>query len=171
MGLGLFGKLPAKRDFVAASVPREFLTAWEEWMQASLSASKATLTDRWLAGYLQAPLWRFWLGTDICGLPATGVFMSSIDGVGRHFPLTIVSCGAPGTTLAPLDGSIGDAWYHGLEEFLLGCLDQTADFEQVLEKLSVLPSAAAATEPPPAVAVSEEQGTMILHTENVDDIP
>lgn len=32
MSAGLFGKLPAKRDFIAANAPRRFLEVWEPWI-------------------------------------------------------------------------------------------------------------------------------------------
>ncbi len=47
MRLGLYGKLPVKRDFVALGTTRAFLTAWEPWMQGGISASMAGLGKRW----------------------------------------------------------------------------------------------------------------------------
>lgn len=134
MGIGLFGKLPAKRDFIAANVAREFLTRWEEWMQASIAASKTTMGDQWLSSYLQAPLWRFHLGADVCGVPAAGVFMASIDGVGRHFPLTAVYCGAADMQLPALDDPEAEPWFHAVEELLLASLDPAEEFDTVLKR-------------------------------------
>lgn len=136
MGIGLFGKLPAKRDFIAANVAREFLTRWEEWMQASIAASKTVMGEQWLSHYLQAPLWRFHLGADVCGVPAVGVFMPSIDGVGRHFPLTAVYCGAVDAQLPALDDAEADFWFHGVEDLLLSCLDPAEEFDAVLQRFS-----------------------------------
>ncbi len=42
MSAGLFGKLPAKRDFVAVNAPRRFLETWEPWLQSSVATSKQT---------------------------------------------------------------------------------------------------------------------------------
>ena len=91
MQCGLFGKLSAKRDFVALSVPRDFLNAWEPWMQSCVSASRDSLGETWLESYLTAPIWRFWLGADICGATVTGAVMPSLDGVGRYYPLTLLA--------------------------------------------------------------------------------
>ena len=43
----------------------------------------------WQQAYLTAPIWRFWLGADICGVTVIGALMSSLDGVGRYYPLTV----------------------------------------------------------------------------------
>jgi type VI secretion system protein ImpM len=83
MRCGLFGKLPAKRDFVALQAPRAFLAVWEKWLQAGVSASRAELGADWQALFLRAPIWRFWLGAELAGAPVLGAFMPSVDGVGR----------------------------------------------------------------------------------------
>ena len=72
MRCGLFGKLGAKRDFIALATPRSFLEAWEPWVQSSLSASRHQLGDRWQQAFLTAPVWRFWLGAEICGTTVAG---------------------------------------------------------------------------------------------------
>ena len=78
MAAGLYGKLPAKRDFVAANAPRRFLEMWEPWLQASVATSRQTLGENWLPAYNSAPIWRFWLGAGLCGedsrLQAGGFF-------------------------------------------------------------------------------------------------
>ena len=43
MRCGLYGKLPAKRDYVAIGTPREFLAAWEPWLQGGVSTSRMSL--------------------------------------------------------------------------------------------------------------------------------
>jgi type VI secretion system ImpM family protein len=55
MRCGLFGKLPAKRDFIAVSAPRSLLDVWEPWMQSGLSASRELLKGNWQQAYLSAP--------------------------------------------------------------------------------------------------------------------
>ena len=66
MQCSLFGKLPARRDFIAIGAPREFLNAWEPWLQSAISSSRQELGKDWQAAFLAAPIWRFWLGADIC---------------------------------------------------------------------------------------------------------
>ena len=43
MRCGLFGKLIAKRDFIALFAPKTFLAVWEPWMQGSIAASRDRL--------------------------------------------------------------------------------------------------------------------------------
>ena len=71
MQCGLFGKLPTKRDFIAHQAPREFLDVWEPWMQGGISASRHELGDDWQQAFLTAPIWRFWLGAELCGAPCS----------------------------------------------------------------------------------------------------
>src|SRR5262249_28369685 len=99
MRCSLFGKLAAKRDFIAVAAPRAFLDAWEPWMQSSVSASQHSLGRAWHGAFLAAPIWRFWLGADICGTTVLGAFMSSLDGMGRYYPLTLFACADPGAAI------------------------------------------------------------------------
>ena len=139
MQCGLFGKVSAKRDFVALSVPRDFLSAWEPWMQGCVSASRDSLGDTWLESYLTAPIWRFWLGSDICGVTTTGALMSSLDGVGRYYPLTLLAQAPEAHVIAPPDMDAHDQWFASAEEFLLSTLDKTATFEALTSALDRLP--------------------------------
>ena len=59
MRCSLFGKLGAKRDFVALATPRRFLETWEPWVQACMSASRHQLGAEWQNAFLTAPVWRF----------------------------------------------------------------------------------------------------------------
>lgn len=138
MPCGLFGKLAAKRDFIAVNTPRDVLLGWEAWMQSSIAASKHGLGQGWLKAYMQAPLWRFWLGQRVCGLEVMGVFMSSMDGVGRQFPLTVFTCAEPGRHFIPPSDGADQSWYEEAEDFLLATLDAGEDYDLVLARLGAL---------------------------------
>ena len=97
------GSFRAKRDFVALSAPRAFLDVWEPWLQGGISASRLSSASGWQQAFLRAPIWRFWLGADICGATVAGAFMPSVDGVGRYFPLTVFACAEPGIAIPPPD--------------------------------------------------------------------
>ena len=71
MRCGLFGKLSAKRDFIALATPRHFLEAWEPWVQASLSASRHQLGDQWQQTFLTMP---------VMPLPSVTIFSSPAPG-------------------------------------------------------------------------------------------
>lgn len=128
---GLYGKLPAKRDFIAVSASREFLVVWEAWLQGGVSASTLRLGNAWRPAFLKAPIWRFWLGADLCGETILGAFMPSLDGVGRYFPLTVFVRAGVGTALPPPEFDPQTAWFTAAEDFLLSTLDEGMTFEAV----------------------------------------
>ena len=141
---GIYGKLPAKRDFVAANVSRRVLEVWEPWLQASVATSRQILGERWRDTYNRAPIWRFWLGAGFCGEAVLGVFMASIDGVGRHFPLTVLVTEGEEALLPPeLDPN--NEWCEAAEAILLDALDVNADFESVAAAVAAM--APPATQP------------------------
>jgi type VI secretion system protein ImpM len=138
MRCGLFGKIGAKRDFIAIATPRSFLEAWEPWVQAALSASRHQLGSAWQQAFLTAPVWRFWLGAAICGTTVTGAIMPSLDGVGRYYPLTLHAVTDEGALLPPPSIDPQDEWFAQAEAFLLSTLDRAATFEQISDSLDRL---------------------------------
>jgi type VI secretion system protein ImpM len=135
MPAGLFGKLPAKRDFIAANAPRRFLEVWEPWLQASVATSRQSLGPAWTDIYNRAPIWRFWLGAGFCGEATIGAFMPSVDGVGRSFPLAIFASEGDASLLPPeLDSN--DSWCEAAEAILLDALDPSANFEAVAHSVA-----------------------------------
>ncbi|MGO4715591.1 type VI secretion system-associated protein TagF [Bradyrhizobium sp. 2TAF24] len=138
MRCGLFGKLGAKRDFIALATPRAFLEVWEPWLQASLSASRHELGTRWQQAFLTTPIWRFWLGGAICGTTVVGVIMPSLDGIGRYYPLTLHAMADAGTALPPPQIDAQDDWFAQAEALLLGTLDRDAGFERIIAALDGL---------------------------------
>jgi len=136
MQCSLYGKVPAKRDFIAIGAPREFLNAWEPWLQGGISASRTALGERWQPAFLTAP---FWLGADICGRSVIGAFMSSLDGVGRYFPLTLFACADDNAAIPPPEFGSQDDWFDAAEAFLMSTLDHDANFEAMTTDLGALP--------------------------------
>jgi type VI secretion system protein ImpM len=141
MSAGLFGKLPAKRDFIGMNASRRFLEAWEPWLQAAVATSKQMLGDAWIETYNRAPIWRYWLGSDFCGEAMIGAFMPSVDGVGRSFPLAIF-VGEGDASLAPPELEPNDAWFEAAEAVLLEALELGATLEQIAERVASLPAPA-----------------------------
>lgn len=148
MRCGLYGKLPAKRDFVAVAAPREFLNIWEPWMQGGISASRQSLGKDWQNAFLTAPIWRFWLGADLCGATVLGAFMPSLDGIGRYFPLTLFACADDGAAIAPPELDPQDEWFEAAENFLLSTLEPDATFEATSGHLERLPAPSDRAPPP-----------------------
>lgn len=139
MPCGLFGKLPAKRDFIALNAPSGFLAVYEKWLQGGLTASRLELGQRWQEAYLNAPIWRFWLGAAHGGQAVAGAFMPSVDGIGRYFPLTIFAAAGPGAAIPPPELDPQDRWFEAVEDFLLEALDPGASYEAVAQRLAALP--------------------------------
>lgn len=131
MPIALYGKLPAKRDFIAEGVPRGFLDAFEPWLQGGLAASRLALGAEWQRIYYEAPLWRFHLGPGHCGRALLGAIMPSVDGVGRCFPLVAFGAAPQGETFPSPQEEPQAAWFEALEVFLLSTLDMS-DFSRVM---------------------------------------
>jgi type VI secretion system protein ImpM len=138
MRCGLFGKLSAKRDFIAIATPRSLLEVWEPWVQAAISASRHQLGPGWQQAFLTAPVWRFWLGGAICGSTVVGAIMPSLDGVGRYYPLTLHVMMDGDAPLAPPSIDSQDEWFGQAETFLLSTLDRAASYDQITDALERL---------------------------------
>jgi len=164
MRCGLYGKLPAKRDFVAIATPRGFLEAWEPWMQGGISSSRQDLGDDWQQAYLHAPIWRFWLGTELCGTTVLGAFMSSLDGVGRYYPLTLLAWAENGEAIPPPEFDPQETWFALAEEFLLATLDHDVPFEATTAALGRF--AVPSQDPAPMTdgMLALPRGAVALHT-------
>jgi type VI secretion system protein ImpM len=90
--IGFHGKIPARGDFVQAGLPRAFTDPWDSWMQRTLAASRTALGEAWLPAWLEAAVWRFALMPGACGPDAAiGLWMPSVDRVGRYYPLTLAA--------------------------------------------------------------------------------
>ncbi len=136
---GFYGKLPARGDFLSRGLPREFTDAWDEWLQSSMLEIRETLGDGWLEAYLTSPLWRFLIAPGVVS-PDTwvGVFMPSVDKVGRYFPMTIArELTEPVHPLLVADAC--ETWFAAVEDSLLTALDDEAldvdAFESGLEAI------------------------------------
>ena len=142
---GFFGKVTSNGDFVGRRLAPSFQQRWDEWAQQGLQASRQALGAQWLATWLNSPIWRFALAAGVCGDDAwCGLFMPSVDRVGRHFPLMLA---APWPAAAPLLDCVTtqDAWLAALEDLALSSL--RADFS-----LDDFDDALCALGPPPARA-------------------
>jgi len=140
LGVGLYGKLPARGDFVQRHLPRDFIDAWDEWLQQALAESREQLGEQWLRSYLTSPVWRFALNRGLCGQSAVaGVMIPSVDRVGRYFPLTIAAL-LPHLPEPLLLAEQLSAWYDQVETLILEGLDDDLDFERFAARVGELPS-------------------------------
>ena len=89
---GLFGKLPARGDFVRENLPRDFTDAWDAWWLRGLADTQLRPREEWRAAWLEAPVWRFLLPPGLCGRNGVlGLWLPSVDRAGRYYPLTIAA--------------------------------------------------------------------------------
>lgn len=168
MGCGLIGKIASKPDYIAIDAPRDFLAAFEPWLHAAVSSSRQQLGERWRAAFLAAPIWRFWLGAEICGATIIGAITPSIDSGGRYFPLAAFAAPGAGLAIAPPEFDAHGAWFEAAEALLLSTLSPGAAFEEAAAALERLaPPAAFASDATPAPVVTVRGGLMAP----LDDAP
>lgn len=137
--VGLFGKLPARGDFVTIGLPRDFVGPWDEWLSAVVAGSRALMGASWLPAWLEAPVWRFRFPPGLCGHAAVlGLLMPSLDRVGRYFPLTIAAV-LPGRAAPPPEEA--DRWLDGCEAAGRAALERDAAPDEVVSLLAPLPAA------------------------------
>ncbi|MEM0906658.1 MAG: type VI secretion system-associated protein TagF [Pseudomonadota bacterium] len=135
--LAVFGKCPARRDFIARHVPNPLLEQLEPWLQQSMAQSKETLGKAWLDAYLNAPIWRFWCAHTVVGVGLAGAVMPSVDKMGRYFPLMAFWMAPPGGDHA-LPSQEDDGLYEALEGVLLSALSQEAALDTLIDGLASL---------------------------------
>lgn len=114
MALAIYGKHPAKGDFLEYGLPAAMKTAVEGWLDTVLGEAKASLGADWQAVWPSAPMLRFWLGETIWGAPIAGVMAASQDRVGRKFPLVLLALGEHGQNLPPPVIDTDQTWYDGV---------------------------------------------------------
>jgi type VI secretion system protein ImpM len=138
MRCGVFGKLASKRGFVAINTPHGFLEVWEPWLHASVSASREQLGDKWQTAFLATPIWRLWLGSEICGTAILGAFMPSLDDTGRYFPLAVFAGADRGLAVPPPEFEAHNNWFKAAEDFLLSALRPSMTIDKICAALELL---------------------------------
>ena len=132
MGLGIYGKHPAKGDFLETGLPPALLQVLERWLDAVLAECRANLGGDWERVWDRAgparPVLRFWLGEDIWGQAICGVMAPSRDRVGRRFPLVML-CTDPDPAAVPPPPvvSTDQGWYDRAEAHLRARLEAPLD--------------------------------------------
>jgi type VI secretion system ImpM family protein len=128
MSAGYFGKIPSKGDFVTANLPSSFVDPWDEWLRLTLLHSRERLGDAARTAFLSSPVWRFVLAPGVCGPQGwAGVVASSVDRVGRTYPLTLAAAVSPFGDPAALP----ERWAPGFERLIDLALMMLKDEEAV----------------------------------------
>ncbi len=133
---GFYGKLPVLGDFVSRGLSREFINNWDDWLQSALASSQEALGERWLEHYLTAPIWHFAFSPGICGSQGwVGILMSSVDRVGRYFPLTIALPVDDIQNLSLISIET-DHWFSEMEFIALEALEKELKIEKIEELIA-----------------------------------
>jgi type VI secretion system protein ImpM len=144
---GVFGKLPARGDFVREGLPRDFTDAWDTWWQHGIADTQRRAGDAWVGSWLEAPVWRFALPPGLCGqLGVLGVWLPSVDKAGRYYPLTLAAAAPFGwidrlAAMGPFLDALEQAGRDALE------LDLAPDALAARAAAALALAAAAATAP------------------------
>lgn len=108
---GWFGKLPGSGDFVHRRLEAAFIVRWDAWLQHEMLAMRQRHSE-WVASYLTAPLWCFVLAPGLLEVRgAQGILMSSVDRVGRYFPLTLIRWFADDACEATAGNALRRRWW------------------------------------------------------------
>jgi type VI secretion system protein ImpM len=149
---GLYGKLPARGDFLSRRLDAEFIAGWDEWLQRAMRDSREALGERWLECFLSAPVWRFALPAGMYSKPGwVGLVAPSVDRVGRYFPLTLAAPLHHESIDLPASLAAALPWLDSLEALALEALTPELDFDAFDQRLAALalpaglPAAAAPT--------------------------
>ncbi len=146
MPLGIYGKHPAKGDFLDFGVPAPLLKQVEAWLDTALGEAREVLGGEWEAIWSRAPVLRFWLGEGVWGGPVAGVMVASRDKVGRRFPLVLLASG----TDAPPPPVVDPAQpWHDAGVAHLARLLALGDFASNARLLDGAPVAGSADQPGP----------------------
>jgi len=137
---GLYGKLPARGDFLSRRLDADFIGAWDAWLQGVMAESRQSLGQRWLECFLSAPVWRFVLPPGMLSKAGwVGLLLPSVDRVGRYFPLTLAAPVLQDSLDAPSTLSKALSWLDALNGLALEALAPELDLDAFDQRLAQLP--------------------------------
>jgi type VI secretion system protein ImpM len=155
---GAFGKLPALGDFLRMDLPQGFIDPWDRWLQQGVLNCRESLGEAWQDCYFSAPIWRFNLCPGLVGAaPVMGVMMSSVDRVGRQFPLTL-AMPMPDDHSPLLDHFLSVPTFEALDEVALAALEDDMTRDILKERLRAVPMPMR----PSHMAITEAQGGLVV---------
>jgi type VI secretion system protein ImpM len=106
-----------------------------------LLARRAELGAEWQPAWLEAAIWRFALPAGICGQePVVGLWLPSVDRVGRYFPLTFALLARSGDAIELIRDAGG--FFHVAEEAGRAALEDDLAPEALAARLNEAASAA-----------------------------
>lgn len=135
---GLFGKLPAHGDFIHRNLPTKLINEWDTWLQTFIGSTQERLGDAWLDIYLTSPIWRFCLSSGtLDGNAWAGIWLPSVDRVGRYFPFSVLRRLPERTSLSAFMSQQGE-WFAAVEALALKALDGQLPVDRLLDELALV---------------------------------
>jgi type VI secretion system protein ImpM len=135
---GLFGKLPAHGDFIHRNLPTKLINEWDSWLQTFIGSTQERLGEAWLEIYLTSPIWRFCLSAGtLDGNAWAGIWLPSVDRVGRYFPFSILRRLPERMSLVAFLTQQSE-WFGDVETLALKALDGQLPVDRLLDELSQL---------------------------------
>ncbi len=136
MAFGVYGKHPAKGDFLGHGLPPALQAKLEGWLDTVLAEAREAMGADWQAVWPVAPHLHFWLGEAIWGEPVAGLLAPTQDRVGRRFPLVYLATGAEAPPPPVTDA--GQDWRRALSAHAAAVLART-DLDQPADLLAGAP--------------------------------
>ena len=133
---GLFGKLPAHGDFIQRTLPTDFVSVWDQWLQHYVSGSQEQIGDAWLDYYLTSPIWRFMFSDGCVDANSwVGIMLPSVDRIGRYFPISIIT--KIPHSICSLEFLLSNNdWLDEIEEIALQALDGDMSADELMDEIS-----------------------------------
>jgi type VI secretion system protein ImpM len=167
---GFFGKSPARADFIAGVLPRSCTDAWEAWVAVAVAGSRATMPDTWVETWLEAPVWRFALPAGLCGQdPLLGLWLPSVDKVGRYFPLMLAAT-CPGATPEQM-ARHGTGWLAAAEDAGRAAIADDLDPEQLAGRIPPPPDPSSTPDNGLPQDLQPRPGAALWWTEGAPRVP
>lgn len=89
--IGFYGKIPSVGDFVHRGLAGSSIALMDGWLQRGMASMRSSSQDP-QAGHMVSPITYFIMPEKIWAeSPVTGLFVPSVDRVGRQFPLLMMT--------------------------------------------------------------------------------
>lgn len=121
MAAVVFGKHPAFGDFLSHGLSTEACTILEQWLDDVLPTLKTGFGADWDVAWASAAPLKFWLTADLLGKPVAGLFLPSMDRVGRKYPFILgyVDIAPPAIIGPDHDERVFSPLWHHLQSLAL----------------------------------------------------
>ena len=138
MTIGFYGKIPAAADFVHRQLPASFVEAWNSWLVGGIKLAMETFGGDWSKVFLSCPVWSFSADPGVIDDRGwIGVLATSVDSIGRHYPLTFAM--SLGKDIGAYEAAYRlQPLAHALQGLSLALIDGTITAEEAVEQMTAV---------------------------------